>query len=272
MKIVALFFLLAMSFSKIRAGEVDTVEVFSASMNRYIKTVVLTPWSYSPSEKPYPVVFLLHGWSGNYSSWIFEAPQLVDWVDEKNAIVVCPDGGYDSWWLDSPVDSTVRFETFLSKELVAWIDHYYHTQKAATGRAITGLSMGGHGALYNAFRNPTVFGACGSMAGGLDLRPWRKNGWDLQAILGDPRDHWENWENASVINWAATLKPDSLQLLIDCGADDFFIEMNRATHAELTRLDIPHEYTERPGEHNSEYWSSAIDFQLLFFEKFFNRK
>ena len=111
----------------------------------------------------------------------------------------------------------------------------------------------------------------GSMAGGLDLRPWRTNGWDLKSILGDPKAHWENWENASVINWTETLKPDSPQIIIDCGADDFFIETNRAVHQMLAKNHIPHEYTERPGEHNSEYWSSAIDFQLLFFEKLFGR-
>ena len=240
-------------------------------MQKVSRCLVITPDDYTFSKKPYPVLYLLHGWSGNFAGWLSDAPQLRQHADTYQMIIVCPDGGYDSWYLDSPVDSSVRYETHVSKEVVSYIDYYYHTRKEQAGRAISGLSMGGHGAMSLAIRHPEVFGAAGSMAGGLDLRPFKKNRWDLQGVLGEPSSHWQNWENYSVVNLVPRLKSGSLQMLIDCGAGDFFIETNREMHRRLSEEKIPHEYTERPGEHNRDYWGNAVDFQVVFFDKFFRR-
>lgn len=252
-----------------RAGHLDTLEIFSPSMQKVSRCLVITPDDYSFSKKPYPVLYLLHGWSGTFSGWLTDAPQLRQHADKYQMIIVCPDGGYDSWYLDSPVDSTVRYDTHIAKEVVAKIDYYYHTIRGPEGRAIAGLSMGGHGALLLAIRHPDVFGAAGSMAGGLDLRAWRKNDWDLQSVLGAPGDHWQNWEDNSVVNVLAQLKGRKIPIAIDCGVGDFFIEANREAHRRLLEMKYPHDYTERPGEHNHEYWGHAVDFQILFFDQFF---
>jgi S-formylglutathione hydrolase FrmB len=186
-------------------------------------------------------------------------------------MIVCPDGGYDSWYLDSPVDTSVRYETHIAQEVTAYMDYYFHTIKSREGRAIAGLSMGGHGALHLAIRHPDVYGAAGSMSGGLDLRPFKINDWDLKGVLGSPLTHWKNWEAYSVVNLVPRLKDVDMPLMIDCGVDDFFIGANRKMHEALAKAKIPHEYTERPGEHNSAYWGSAIDYQVIFFHKFFSK-
>lgn len=253
------------------AAHVDTLEIFSASMQKNIRCLIITPEGYSTGGPAYPVLYLLHGWSGNYASWLTEAPQLRSHADQYGMIVVCPDGGYDSWYLDSPVDSTVKYDTHISKEVVGFVDYYYNTRRSPEGRAIAGLSMGGHGALTLAIKHPDVFGAAGSMAGGLDLRPYGSNHWRLERVLGNPVTQKANWENASAVKLAERLKGQKLALIIDCGVDDFFIETNRAMHRQLLSLKYPHEYTERPGEHNSAYWSSAVDHQVLFFSKFFGK-
>ena len=255
-----------------RAGRVDSVEIFSPSMQKNIKCLIVLPDDYSVTGRPYPVLYLLHGWSGNFAGWISGAPQLLRHADTYRMLIVCPDGGYDSWYLDSPVDSTVRYETHIASEVVSYVDYYYHTRKESAGRAITGLSMGGHGAVYLAIRHPDVFGAAGSMAGGLDLCLWKENNWDLQGVLGNPDLFWKNWENNSVVNLIPLLKGRDMPLIIDCGVGDFFLPANREMHRKLLEAGIPHEYTERPGAHNGDYWNSAIDFQLVYFSKFFNRK
>lgn len=256
----------------VHAGHLDTLEIFSPSMQKVSRCLVITPDDYTFSKKPYPVLYLLHGWSGNFAGWLSDAPQLRQHADTYQMIIVCPDGGYDSWYLDSPVDSMVRYDTHISKEVVEMIDYYYHTIPSAKGRAIAGLSMGGHGAISLAIRHPEVFGAAGSMAGGLDLRPFRKNDWDLKAVLGDPLLYWDNWEQNVVVNLLPRLKGRKTPLIIDCGVGDFFLEANREAHRRLLELNYPHDYTERPGEHNHEYWGHAIDFQLLFFDQFFENK
>jgi S-formylglutathione hydrolase FrmB len=147
------------------ASTVDTVEVNSAVMKKTLKVVVIRPDNYE-AGKEFPVVYLLHGYSDNHSGWIKKAPGFQKASDLHNMIIVCPDGGYSSWYWDSPVDPQSQFETYISKEIVSYIDNKYKTIKDRKGRAITGLSMGGHGALYLALRHQDVYGAAGSMSGG----------------------------------------------------------------------------------------------------------
>ncbi|MCW5921622.1 MAG: hypothetical protein KIS77_04705 [Saprospiraceae bacterium] len=270
MKLIAFIFSLLMANAAF-AGRVDTVEIYSPSMRKHIRCLVVAPDNYSVMGEPYPVLYLLHGWSGNFASWLGDAPQLSQHADNYQMLIVCPDGGYDSWYLDSPVDSTVRYDTHIAKEVVSYIDYYYHTRRSRGGRAIAGLSMGGHGAMSVAIRHPDVFGAAGSMAGGLDLRPFKKNSWDLEGVLGKPNAYWSNWENYSVVNLVPLLKKAELSIIIDCGLDDFFLEANRTMRHRLLEEKIPHEYTERPGGHTGDYWGNALDFQAVFFHKFFSK-
>jgi len=247
------------SFTVTPTPVVHMVDVFSVSMQKQVRCMVLLPATYNVSGDPYPVLYLLHGWSGHHASWLKDAPQLPQLAEQRRMLIVCPDGGYDSWFIDSNVDSTVRYETFLTQELPAFIDYYYHTRAERTGRAIAGLSMGGHGALYIALKHPELFGKAASLAGGLDLRPFQKNDWDLKCVLGDPGTKWKNWEKASVSYLLDQPRPTYPELMIDCGTDDFFLSVNRDVHLKLKRQGVPHVYQERPGGHDAAYWGKTIN-------------
>lgn len=251
------------------AAKVDTVETFSAAMNKKIKAVIITPDSYAKG-KEFPVVYLLHGAGGNYSSWLKVTSKLTDYADQYNLIIACPDGNKTSWYFDSPVDKSYKYETYVSDELVKWMDSNYRTIKNRTGRAITGLSMGGHGGLYLSFRHQDVFGAAGSMSGGVDFRPFPNN-WDIAKRLGTYASNQQHWEENTVINLIHLLTPKSLALIIDCGTEDFFFRVNENFHQKLLERNIPHEYITRPGAHNGEYWANAVNYQLLFMSTYFNR-
>ncbi|MDP1842563.1 MAG: alpha/beta hydrolase family protein [Sediminibacterium sp.] len=248
-------------------ASVDTIQVYSNSMHKPIKVVVVKPLSYNPTQ-PLPVVYLLHGHGGNYGQWLRDAPILNERATEMNALLVMPDGGYNSWYFDSPIDPAVRYETFISKELVTYIDSAFATKKNKNSRAITGLSMGGHGALYLAIRHKDIFGTAGSICGGVDIRPFPEN-WEIASNLGVYKDAPNNWEKNTVINLVETLVTEDLQLIIDCGYDDFFLPVNRSLHQKLLRLKIAHSYTERPGNHSRAYWSNSIEYQLLYFKNWF---
>ena len=252
---------------QLKAASVDTIETFSAAMNKKIKAVVIKPDSY-PSNLKLPVIYLLHGHGGNYANWIKAAPNIKNLSDDYQVIIVCPDGNISSWYLDSPVNPEWKYETYVAKELVNWIDKNYNTIASAKGRAITGLSMGGHGALYLAFRNQDVFGAAGSMSGGVDIRPFPKN-WGIIEKLGTITERPENWEKHTVTNMTDLLSNTRLRLLIDCGTEDFFFQVNQQFHQKLIDKKILHDYIVRPGAHNWNYWVNAIDYQVLFMSKFF---
>ncbi|MBS1565487.1 MAG: esterase family protein [Bacteroidetes bacterium] len=263
----SLLFLLFLSLGSM-AGNTDTIAVYSKAMHKNIPCVVITPAGYKQSGKKYPVLYLLHGYSGNYAQWPQTAPQLKTYVDEMSMIIVCPDGGYGSWYMDSPVDSSFRYETFVGGELITYIDNHYPTLADRGHRAITGLSMGGHGGFYLALRHKDLYGACGATSGGVDIRPF-PNKWDLKKRLGDSACCQENWEKNTVINQAETLKNGELKIIFDCGIDDFFLQVNRNLHQLLLAKGVAHDYIERPGGHNGPYWHNSIDYQVLFFHKFF---
>jgi len=252
------------------AAKVDTVVTHSAAMKKDIKAVVILPEGYNTS-KTYPTVYLLHGAGDNFLGWVNKVPSIKNYADAFQVIIVCPDGNVTSWYFDSPEDPAWKYETYVSKELVSFIDQKYKTIADRKGRAITGLSMGGHGALYLSFKHQDVFGAAGSMSGGVDIRPFPLN-WDIAKRLGAEDKYPERWEQNSVVNLTHLLVPDKLALIIDCGRDDFFYNVNLQLHEKLLYNNIPHDFTIRPGVHNWEYWSNAIGFQLMYFNNFFNRK
>ncbi len=256
-------------FQSTRGAIVDTVSTYSPSMKKNIKAVVIRPDNYE-TGKEFPVVYLLHGYSGSYSDWAIKASGFEKAADQYNMIIVCPDGGFGSWYWDSPTDSTFRYETYISKELIPWIDNKYKTIKDRKARGITGLSMGGHGALYLAFKHQDIFGAAGSMSGGVDIRPFPNN-WDMAKRLGSYAEQPERWEKNTVINMLYLLTANSLALMIDCGTEDFFFKVNEELHAELLLRNIPHDYITRPGAHNWPYWNNAIKYQLLFMSDYFKK-
>ena len=270
-KITPFFFAILFVFN-LHAARVDTVAIYSKTMWETFACVVIQPESNKKSKvKRYPVVYLLHGYSGKYSNWITKVPELKKYADDYNIIIVCPDGGYSSWYFDSPVDSTMRYETYISKEVPEYIDAHYPTIKDRKARAITGLSMGGHGGLFIGLRHADMFGACGSMSGGVDLNASR-NKFDIIKRIGDTLSHAENWTQYSVINVIEKYPTDSLGIIIDCGTEDFFYDINHALHEKMLRLKIPHDYIERPGKHDWNYWSNAVKYQLLFFRDYFYKK
>ncbi|WP_108866625.1 alpha/beta hydrolase [Aquimarina aquimarini] len=263
-----LLFLLG-NYSFLIASQVDTLSITSVSMNRSVKNVVILPDSYTTQQNKYPVLYLLHGAYGDYRDWVTKAPIIKKYADSHNIIIVCPSGDVTSWYFDSPIDEKMKYETYITKELVREIDKKYRTISHRKSRAITGLSMGGHGALYLAFKHQDIWGAAGSMSGGVDIRPFPNN-WDISKRLGSYAENKEVWEQNTVINLTHLLNGD-LKLIIDCGYDDFFFDANKRLHQKLVQNNIAHDYIERPGEHNWEYWANAIKYQLLFFNDFFER-
>lgn len=248
--------------------QTDTVKVMSKKMNREIKAVVVLPHQYfhNPTDS-FPSVYVLHGAGGDYSNWP-KKKNLEQLATQYGVVMICPDG-QDSWYFDSPIDPTMQFETFISRELVAFVDAHYRTFRSAKMRAITGLSMGGHGALWNGLRHPDVWGSIGSMSGGVDITKFPDR-WHIKARLGNYEDYPERWQQHAVINLVPSIKPGQ-NIIIDDGADDFFYEVNCNLHQALLKAKIPHDFTIRPGAHSWKYWINSLDYHMLFFSKAFSK-
>ncbi len=268
MKKIFLFIVLITAIYTNVFANIDTVSIYSNAMHRAIKAVVVTPKNYNKKTQ-YPVVYLLHGAYGNFSNWVTKVPAIQTYATNTNCLVVCPNGANNSWYVDSPIDSNYKFETHVAIEVPTYIDSHYSTKKDRKYRAIAGLSMGGHGALLIAFKHSKTFGACGSMSGALNIADITK-GYDVDKRLGKYEENKNLYTDNSVLHIIENYPTDSLAIIIDCGLQDFIIGMSKATHEKMVTLKIPHDYIERPGKHDWAYWANAIEYQMVFFRKFFN--
>ena len=269
-RFVSLLFWIVIATSS-RAAQVDSIAIFSNSMHHTIKTVVITPSNYLKEKmKNFPVVYMLHGAGGSYSNWIKYVPHIQKLADDFQMILVCPDGASTSWYFDSPIDSSFRYETFVGTEVPQYIDANYRTIADRKARAIMGLSMGGHGSLFLGFRHSDIFSACGSTSGALHVSVITK-GYGVELRLGDTAVNRKYWHDWSVLNVIDQYPKDSLAIIMDCGTEDRVLMMNRMVHEKMLKLKIPHDYIERPGEHNWKYWNNSVDYQLFYFYKYFRK-
>jgi S-formylglutathione hydrolase FrmB len=262
-------------------AKVDTLNIFSAAMNKTLKTAVVLPDAYGSSQKTFPVVYLLHGGQGTFSDWLTKMPDkllLHKLADQYGVIIVTPEGSINGYYFDSNLDKSNRFETFVTQEVLQKVDASYRTIKDRKGRIIAGLSMGGFGAMRLAALHPDLYCAAGSMSGVMNLNTAT---WHVPAefaklrdknfvrLLGPPTDPAKPYVEFSIVGMTDRLKANDVKLIFDCGADDIMIEPNRELHRLLTENGTPHDYIERPGKHEWPYWGNALPYQFLFFQKVF---
>jgi S-formylglutathione hydrolase FrmB len=171
---------------------------------------------------------------------------------------------------------SVQYETYITAELIPQIDKTYRTLARKESRAITGLSMGGHGSIMLSAKHPDLFIAATSMSGvmNIDTRLWKVPAEfsklrqsQQQEMLGKDLQYDAPFSTFAAVGLIDKMKENGIALLMDCGVDDFLLETNRQMHQLLLGNGTPHDYTERPGAHTWEYWTNALPFHLLFIDK-----
>ena len=263
----------SVEFDPIRSAVVETQAVRSAAMGRDIPVSIVLPKGYdSDKDKRWPVVFCLHGAGGDHTSHAQERERR--YADKYGFIIVSPDGEKTSWWLDSPVDPRMRYETFLTEELIPYVDARYRTFACRERRAIMGGSMGGYGACRMGFRHKDVFGAVGNIYGGVDF--WEfPDKWDITLRLGKRDANPSRWREFSVLADATRLRNGDLALITIVGTDDFFLSCNRKLHDLLARNGVEHTYVEYRGKdlahssHTMDFFEYAMPIELEFFRRHF---
>lgn len=266
-KLILLFVVCLLALTSY-AQQVELVKVQASKMTKEVENNVIKPADYSDAVD-YPVLYLLHGYGGNHNDWVNIVPQIKDLATACQMIVVCPNGA-NSWYFDSPINKDIQYETYIIKDLIPYIDQHYSTIAHRNGRAISGLSMGGHGALYLAIRHKDMFAMAGAMSGGVDITK-TSQAFELAKVLGPMEENEELWKSSSVLGQADNLRNGELDICFDCGTEDMFAESNAELHAKLTANGVAHDYTTRPGNHNWDYWTNSIYYHMLYFHLGFNR-
>lgn len=253
------------------------MDIHSTAMSKTYKAAVVLPTSYVKSKAAYPVLYLLHGGIGHYRDWLEKTPDkelLQRLSDTYNLIIVLPEGEVFSYYIDSPVNKGSQFESYIIKDVIPKIDNTYRTNRSNKARVISGLSMGGYGALYLSARHPGLFCAAGSMSGALnpDMMGWKlspETAKNIKNAFGSIMGPIESVDYSiySIISMPDVIKKNGTRLIFDCGVDDFLIEPNRELHRRLVFNQTPHDYSERPGGHSWDYWQNSLPYHVLFFHE-----
>ena len=153
-----------------QALDLRTVEFNSPAVGRMMKYNILLPRNYTTSTDRYPVLYLLHGLTQNYTVWGLQnsAPFYAGLFDDL--IIVMPDGG-NSWYVNWAVNEGGQknnWEDHIIVDVIGHVDRNYRTIARREGRAMSGLSMGGYGSITLGLRHPELFISIGTTSGALE--------------------------------------------------------------------------------------------------------
>jgi S-formylglutathione hydrolase FrmB len=210
------------------------------------------------------VLYLLHGWDGHYTDWLTRT-NVADYAAQYRMIVVMPEGN-NSWYVDSSGVPSDKYETYILKELIPDVDKRFRTIQARYGRAVTGLSMGGYGAIKYGLKYPASFVFAGSMSGAFGVTRYTneiggKNQEPFLKTFGPVGSETRKANDAFEI--ARGLSPARVAALpyfyLDCGTEDSgYFDPNRELSQIFLEKKVPHEYRELPGNHNWAYWDQQV--------------
>ncbi|MBN3820783.1 esterase family protein, partial [Paraburkholderia sp. Se-20369] len=185
------------------AFQTRVVTIPSTTMRQSFAATVVLPDAYARGgnhAERFPAVYVLHGSGGDHTDWTANT-HIGELADRYRVILVMPDGGHESWYIDSPFESGSRYETFVGKEVVSYVDTHFRTIATKRARAITGLSMGGFGALRIALDRPDAFGAAGSISGAVDPRACDDEP-RIDHVFGDRTRHPSFWSRNAIVESA----------------------------------------------------------------------
>jgi S-formylglutathione hydrolase FrmB len=212
---------------------------------------------------PLPALFLLHGWSGCYRDWSNKT-NLQDVADESGFIIICPDGFYDSWYVNATDPMQMQWRDFFDQELYPQIMKKYYLSPEKT--FITGLSMGGHGAINLFLDDINRFRGAGSMSGVLDLNA-EKGRLGLNERLGTYGPENKRHDEESAIYRIERAQGTKKLMLISCGYSDTLYPCTSAFCDRCRELGVPYIEIDSPGVHSWKYWDYALRLHLWYFSR-----
>lgn len=268
---------------------VEEKTIKSAILGKTVKYTIYLPSDYDHSERTYPVVYLLHGYTDDNTGWL-QFGEINRYADKAIAdgtippmIIIMPNG--DSSFYINSYDGKEKYEDFFIKEFMPGIEKAYRIKAEKKYRGIAGLSMGGYGTLIYSLKYPDLFAAAAPLSA---------------AVISDedyaatPDDRWEGifgqlfgrglkgkdrlnkaWYDNSILKLVETKSAGDLKKVrywIDCGDDDFLTKGNSLLHIALTDKKVPHEYRVREGAHNWTYWRTGIVDALKFIGESFHQQ
>ena len=247
----------------------------SASLGREMQYRVILPSDHDSGVRRYPVLYLLHGLAGHYEDWESRT-HLDQYAEGMPLIIVMPEGD-DSWYTNSASQPQEKWEDYIVKDLIPYVDSHFYTIQTRHARAIAGLSMGGYGAMKFALKYPGTFIFAASFSGAevvvhdpsFKIPFGQKYVDQIRDIFGDGMTQART--DNDIFELAKKRAPAQVPyLVVTCGTEDDLLASNREFVAVLQQQKIRYEYHESAGAHTWQYWDEQIAYVLpLLMDRYF---
>ena len=246
----------------------DFITVKSNALKKRADITVYTPLSINEDLTDLPIVILLHGVYGSHWAWALKgkvhetAQKLINDGQIKPMILVMPSDGLYGDGSGYVPHKTENYEKWIVEDVIQVVKEQIPQVTADSPIFITGLSMGGFGALRLGAKYPSVFKAFSGLS---SITHFNQIG-EFVADFKQLQD--VALEQDGVLDWLLKNKDILPPFRFDCGSEDILIEYNRKLHNDLEKHQILHFYKEFSGGHSWDYWAEHIDETLLFFNRF----
>ncbi len=236
---------------------------------REVPLSVILPAGYEASEKRYPVLYLLHGYTAHYSDWVANT-HIRQYARRYQEIIVMPEAG-TSWYVNNYANPQLKWQDYFIYDVIPYVDQHYRTRADRRGRALAGTSMGGYGALLLGVKYHEMFAAAASLSG-VVTTPDRSfvqyvtSKLDEQVIESDfgPFGSPARDEN-DLFKLVRQVPPSAMpELYLSIGTSDKYLGTNREFVKTLDRLGIAYRYRELPGAHDWRLWDRELETVLAF--------
>lgn len=214
---------------------------------------------YTPKGYINGTLILLHGWSGCYKDW-GDKMDIQSISDKHHFRIITPDGFYDSWYLDNQDKSKMQARSFFNNELIPYLYKRYNLDTLNT--FISGLSMGGHGAVNIFIDNYNLFRGAGSMSGVLSLGTSRQ---DFVKIFGDQME--ERLKSESAHNRLGLIAGGDKIILVSCGYSDYYFKCTHDFIEACKENNVKYIRSDTPGTHSWKFWEFALNQHLWYFNR-----
>lgn len=213
-----------------------------------------------------PIVLLLHGVYGSHWAWFFSggahrtAQRLIAEGRIRPMLLVSPSDGLagdGSGYLPQP---DRNYEKWICEDVVGCVQELFQPATSGSPVFISGLSMGGYGALRMGAKYANRFQGISAHSAVTRIE-------ELDDFVREPVNTEKLApEETDVLYWMRRNRKDLPPIRLDCGTEDPLFDSNRALHADLDHEKIPHEFHANNGDHSWPYWQTHIADTLLFFE------
>ena len=217
-----------------------------------------------------PVVFLLHGLSGNHNDWQ-RLTSVNRYAKEREIALVVPNGG-KSFYCDMKHGD--QYASYIGGELLEYTRKVFPISKKRETTFIAGMSMGGYGTMKLALSNPQNYAACAAFAGTMSIqenfqRPERRKiGAAIWGEEGVDRLSGSDDDLYELVRRLEEAGNTDLRIYHGCGTEDPLYPQNAQFRTFMEKSSFSYEYHERPGGHTWDVWDYFAEKSLDFFVRY----